>query len=76
MSLTHCHGKRLYQPCLNTGQCAISDVYWSHSQITDCGLWSGNETAYAHAYKIRKNVQYRKYPKEITDDSMKVNVNM
>ena len=33
-------------------EAAISLVYWSHFQTNDHGLWSGNETSCAHAYKI------------------------
>ena len=36
------------------GQLAISLVHSSRSQANDCGIWSGNETTCAHAYKIRK----------------------
>ena len=47
------HGRDLASRTYS-GQRAISRVHLSHSQTIDRVLWSAIETAYAHAYKIRK----------------------
>ena len=52
ISLAQCRGgKRQCQPCvLPTGDLACSLA----SRPMTVSLWSGKETSYAHAYKIRK----------------------
>ena len=49
MSLSHYHGKRPYQPSRGDFACPLVSL------PDDRGLWSGNETACVHAYKIIEN---------------------
>ena len=44
----HCYGKRPCQSCVG------STRDFACSQTNDHGIWPGNETTCAHAYKIRK----------------------
>ena len=55
ISFAHYYGSSPYQPCvMPAGQLAISLMHLSSSQNNDRGLWYGNKTTCAHAYKIRK----------------------
>ena len=51
INFAHCYGKR---PCQRARSQLAIFAYECRSQASERGIWPGNKTSCAHAYKIRK----------------------